>query len=90
MNPPIRRALIAVAAISSLAFIGLTASACAEKRPVPKAHVITIPAPEQVFGVYHADQCPWLRLVQDSKAPLYNMLISSRLCADEHSLAGGN
>ena len=88
MNRPIRRALTAVAVISVLALTGLTTSGCAAKHTTPKTHVITIPAPNQVSDVYHADQCPLLRLVQDSEDPIYNMLISSPLCADEYSKAG--
>ena len=88
MNRPIRRALTVVAVISGLALTGLTASGCAAKPTVPKRHVITFPAPDQVSDVYHADQCPWLNLVQDSEAPIYSMLISSPLCAGENSKAG--
>ncbi|MEY9935264.1 hypothetical protein ABH926_009939 [Catenulispora sp. GP43] len=88
MNRPTRRALTAIAAISSLAFTGLSTSACAAKHTVPKAHVITIPAPDQVSDVFRAGNCPWLQMLQNSEAQVYNMLISSPLCADKHSMAG--
>ena len=87
MNRPTRRALIAIAAISGLALTA-SASACAAKPAMPKRHVITIPAPDQVSDAHRSDQCPWLKLFRDSETPVYSMLISSPLCADQHSKAG--
>jgi hypothetical protein len=102
MNRPIHRALTAVVAIISLAGTGLAASACAAHHNVRKT--ITIPSPDQVSDVvYHADQCPWLKLLAESPVPVtadghpiqgprvvagYSMLIASPLCATESSTVG--
>ncbi|MBS2545401.1 hypothetical protein KGQ19_00815 [Catenulispora sp. NL8] len=79
MNRSIRRALTAVAAMASLAFTGLTASACAAQPTVHKTNVITIPTPDQISSAYHTDQCPWLQL----------MLTSSAAAAPKASVAEG-